>query len=134
MLAIASCGSSGSSAPTMISMDQFAHKADLICNNASSKQTEIAAIYIEHHPNFKEADLVVPAGIPPLEEELNQLSALGLPRGHEEEAEVFLEESKEALKELKKEPNRALSQKNNPYKTANELGEALGLGDCRRNP
>jgi hypothetical protein len=62
------------------------------------------------------------------------LRDLGLPRQHEDEAELFLEKAEEALEVLKEEPARALSVQDNPFKAANQLGEKLGTGDCSRNP
>ena len=131
---VAGCGSSGSSAPETQPKAAFLHKADGICERAGNEQSVKAAAYLEEHQNAKEADLVVPAGIPPLEKELKELRDLGLPQGHEEAAEAWIAEVEKALQSLKEEPSSALSPKTNPYKTANELGEKLGLVDCARNP
>jgi hypothetical protein len=127
------CGSDDSSATTL-PKDKYAQKADLICGDASVEQSEIATVYFKKHPNAQEIDLVEPAGIPPLEKEIEELKDLGLPRGQEAQAEAFLEESEIALEALKEEPKGALAEHDNPYNKANELGEKLGLGDCSRNP
>jgi hypothetical protein len=131
---ISGCGSGDSSSPTTMPKATFGHKADLICEEAGNEQLAKATSYLQQHPNAEEADLVVPAGIPPIEKQIAELNELGLPRGHEEGAEVFLEEMEKALQALKEEPKGALSEKDNPFKNANELGEKLGLGDCSRNP
>ncbi|HET9154319.1 MAG TPA: hypothetical protein VFN85_09420 [Solirubrobacterales bacterium] len=133
-ITVAGCGSTSSSAPETLPKAAFLHKADGICERAGNEQTVKAAAYLEDHQNAKEADLVVPAGIPPLEKELKELRDLGLPQGHEDEAEAFLAEVEKGLQALKEEPSSALSPKTNPYKKANELGEKLGLVDCARNP
>lgn len=130
------CGSGGdeASAKTTLPPAKYAHKADVICEEANNEQAAKAAVYLEQHPGTKEADLVVPVGIPPLEKEAQELSEIGLPQGQEKEAEVFLEEVENALQALKEEPKSALSEKHSSYEKANELGEELGLGDCSRNP
>lgn len=135
-VAMAGCGSSGEAvtAQTTMPKAKYAHKADLICEGASYEQTHLANLYLEEHQNAPEADLVVPAGIPPLEKEIKELRELGLPKGQEKKAELFLEEVEKGLYALKEEPSLALSKEHNPYETANELGEELGLGDCSRNP
>jgi hypothetical protein len=127
-------GSEEATAQTKMPPAKYAHKADLICEEAGNEQSVKAAVYLEQHESAKEADLVVPAGIPPLEKEVTELRELGLPKGREEQAEVFLDQVEKSLQALTEEPDRALSEKTNPYKKANELGEKLGLGDCSRNP
>jgi len=131
--AVGGCGSS-SSEPAPLSKAAFLKKADGICERAGNEQTLKAAAYLEKHRNANEAALVMPAGIPPLEKEIKELRELGLPEGREEKAEAFLDEVEKGLQALKEKPSLALSQENNPYKKANELGEKLGLVDCARNP
>ncbi|HEV2858067.1 MAG TPA: hypothetical protein VGW80_06665 [Solirubrobacterales bacterium] len=133
---LAGCGSSGeeATAQTTMPLAKYAHKTDLICGNGSLEQTEIATVYLEQHPNAREVELVEPAGVPPIEKEIQELHELGLPRGHEEQAEAFLEEMEAALEALKEEPSGALSQDHNPFEHSNELAKKLGLGDCSENP
>jgi hypothetical protein len=134
---LAGCGSGGeeeATAQATMPLAKYAHKTDLICGNRSIEQTEIATVYLEKHPGTEEIDLVLPAAVPPIEKEIAELHELGLPRGHEEETEAFIAEMEKALEALKEDPSGALSQKNNPFKKANGLGEALGLGDCSDNP
>ncbi|HEY3552761.1 MAG TPA: hypothetical protein VGK66_03655 [Solirubrobacterales bacterium] len=139
-IAAAGCGSGSDSgsgedfAETRLPMAAYAHKTDLICGEGSVEQGELAGAYLEKHPHTKEVDLVIPAAVPPIEKEITELHELGLPKGHEEEAEVFVGEMEAALEALKEEPKGALSQKDNPFNKTNELGEKLGLGDCSRNP
>lgn len=135
---LSGCGGDSSSAETFaqaqIPLAKYAKKTDLICGDGSIEQTELATAYLQKHPNTKEVELVIPAAVPPIEKEIRELHELGLPKGHEEEAEVFLAEMEAALQALKEKPSGALSQKDNPFKKSNELGEALELGDCAHNP
>jgi hypothetical protein len=130
------CGSSSeeATAETTMPLKKYASKADLICAEAGAEQAELAYNYMEKNPNAEEIDLVIPAGVPPIEKEIEELHELGLPRGHEAKMEAFLREAEKALEILEKEPKGALSQKENPFKKANQLGEQLELGDCTGNP
>jgi hypothetical protein len=132
-LAVAGCGADDS-AEASISNAKFQKRANLICNNASVEQYGLASRYLEDHPKATEADVVEPAGIPPLEKQLEELQALGLPRGHEEEAEAFFEEFEAGLEELKENPEAALSPDENPFEKANKLAEKYKYGDCSGNP
>jgi hypothetical protein len=129
------CGDSSeeASAEATMPLERYGFKTDLICSNGSIEQTELATVYLEKHPQAEEQDMVLPAMVPPIEKEIEELHALGLPQGHEEEAEAFLEEMEKALEALKEEPEE-LSQKNNPFEKANQLAAKLGLGDCSQNP
>jgi hypothetical protein len=132
---LAGCGSSSeeATAQTTMPLKKYIGKTDLICSNGSIEQGELAGAYLETHPKAEELDMVTPAIVPPIEKEITELHELGLPKGHEEQAEVFLEEMEAALVALKEEP-KTLSEKNNPFKKSNQLAAELGLGDCSQNP
>lgn len=132
LLAASGCGEEDS-AEASISNAKFQKKANLICNNASVEQYEEASRYLEDHPKAKEADLLEAVAIPPLEKQLEKLKALGLPRGHEEEAEAFFEEFEAALEEMREDP-RSVSEQDNPFEQANKLGKKYKYGDCGVNP
>jgi hypothetical protein len=113
---------------------QFGKRANLICTNAANEQFKNAGLYLKTHPKADEADMIEPVGIPPLEKELEELEELGLPRGHEVQAEAFIEEFEMALETLKKDPAAALSTKENPFKKANSLARRFQYGDCSQSP
>lgn len=131
-LAASGCGDE-ESAEASISNAQFQKKANLICNEASNEQFEKASLYAQRHPKADEADLLEAVAIPPLEKQLEELKDLGLPRGHEAEAEAFFEEFEAGLEEMKEDP-RSVSEQNNPFEKANELGKKYKYGDCAVNP
>lgn len=131
---IAGCGSGDETAAASLPKDKFIKQADLICSDASIEQAKKAAVYLEDHPDAKEADLVVPAGIPPLEKELEELEDLGAPIGQEDAVETYLEEFAQALDDLKAEPEAALTPADNPFDKSNKLASDLKLGDCSDTP
>ena len=128
MVPVAGCGGGSDSsngeafAQTTMPLAKYGHKTDFICSEGSFEQEQLAAAYLAKHPNTKEVDLVIPAAVPPIEKEIKELHEIGLPLGHEKEAEVFVEEMEVALQILKKEPSGAVSRKDNPFNKANELG------------
>ncbi|MGN6201255.1 MAG: hypothetical protein ACTHNY_02480 [Solirubrobacterales bacterium] len=133
-LGIGGCGNGEETAAASLPKVKFIKQADLICSNASIDQAKKAASYVFDHPGAKEVDLVLPAAIPPLERELDELEELGGPSGEEEEFAVYLEEFAKALDELKAEPKSALSPADNPFKKANKLATELQSGDCSQTP
>jgi len=134
LLAVAGCGGSDDSAEGSLTKAQFAKRADLICSNAASEQYKNAGLYLREHPEADEAEMIEPVAIPPLEKQLKELEELGLPREHEAEAEAFLQEFEEALGELKKDPEVAVSPGGNPFDQANRLAEKYEYGDCSQSP
>jgi hypothetical protein len=127
------CGS-GDSSEAVMSIGQYGKKADLICSAAANEQGPLAVAFLRRHPNSDQGAMVEVAVIPPLEKEMSELKALGLPRGHETQAEDFIKAAEAALGEIKEKPKSALPEKGNPFDEANELGRKLKLGDCSRNP
>src|SRR6478735_3472742 len=99
---VAGCGSSGEQAvaQTTMPLKKYIKTTDLICSEGSIEQGKLAGSYLEKHPKAEELDMVIPAMVPPIEKEITELHELGLPKGHEEEAEVFVEEMEAALQEL----------------------------------
>jgi len=129
---IAGCGSGDSTESLTKSL--FQKKANLICNAASTEQYEKAALYIKTHPNAKEAELIEPAGIPPLEKELEELKGLSAPSDFQEQLDGFFTEFEKGLEKLKAEPQLALSPQDNPFEKANNLAKKYKLGDCSDTP
>ena len=98
------------------------------------EQAEKAMHYLKKHPGADEAEMMGPVAVPPLEKELGELEELGLPRGHEAQAEAFIDEFEKALGELKEDPEAALSPGGNPFDKANKLAERYEYGDCSQSP
>ncbi|MGN6587090.1 MAG: hypothetical protein ACTHKT_06390 [Solirubrobacterales bacterium] len=138
LLGVTGCGSSnGGSAETAqapLTLAEFQEKADFICEGASNEQFEKAGEYSTKHPGAAEADWVEPAGIPPLEKELQELRELPPPSGLKPKIEAFLAEFEKALQQVKKEPVSMLQEKGNPFEKTDQIGEKYELGDCSLQP
>jgi hypothetical protein len=128
----AGCGED--STTVSLSKKQFVKRAKVICSESETEQFGTVVSYLQAHPGLKQEEAMVPAGLPPIEKELNKLKALGSPSGGEAELEDFFQALEKAIAETKKDPGSALTQKGNPFDKPNELAESYGLEGCSGNP
>jgi len=129
LLGSTGCGSSSSAEPT-ISKKEFLKKADIVCEQASREQGELAVAYIKKHPRAEEQDYAEPAGIPPLEKQIRQLRALGTPAQDRAELVAYLDQFDTDLAAAKEEPLSMLSEADNPFAQTIKLGKKYGFNDC----
>jgi hypothetical protein len=135
LLGIAGCGGGGDeTAEASLTKDQYRSKANLICSKAATEQLKIAEKYLSAHPGAEEADMVLPAVIPPLEQALRELKELPVPNGFEVQMENFFEAFERALRDGNEEPLSLLPEQGNPFDEANALGKKYELGDCGISP
>lgn len=127
------CGSS-SSANETLTKTTYLKKADIICEKASREQGELAAAYIKRHPGAEEKDFAGSAGIPPLEKQLKELKALGIPSEDHDVLSMYLKQFAKDLSVAKEEPLRMLSERDNPFAKTINLGRKYGFVDCRVLP
>ena len=133
LAALAGCGS-GEEAQASLSPAQFRKKADFICEGAGNEQLELAGKYKEKHHSAEEADMVVPAMIPPLEKQLEELKELPAPKSLEAHLATFFSAFEAALQEGKEEPLSLVRRKHNPFERSDKLGEKFEFGDCAIAP
>lgn len=132
-LSIAGCGDS-SSAETNLSKKQFIARAESICKQAEKEQTELGLKFFQSHPGAEEEEALIPAGIPPIEKELNKLRELGSPSSGQAEVDRYLEALEKAVEEAKEDPAGALAASGGPFEEPNELAQNYGLKTCANNP
>jgi hypothetical protein len=133
LLGAGGCGGGGSSEATL-TKKQFLSQAESICQQAEKQQLQKATKYLQENPGAEEQDAVIPAGLPPIEEELTKLETLGLPKGGEAEIEAFLQALGDALEKAKEDPESVLVQQGNPFGKPNKVGSKYGLKACAANP
>jgi len=135
LTALAGSGCGGDdSAEASLPKKEFLKRAKAICAGAEKEQVKIAIAYTKHHPNAQEEDLIEPAGLPPLEKQLEKLTVLGLPSGGAAEVEAFLDEFETALEQGKEDPASLLRSKENPFNQANKLAKEYGIKGCEGAP
>jgi hypothetical protein len=128
-LGMGGCGGDESVGPTLTKAE-FLKKADLVCEEAGNEQLEIAAAYIEKHPGAEEKDYVAQAAIPPLENQVRNLKALGLPNKDKATLVAYFSEFEKDLAAAKEEPLKILSENDNPFARTVKLGEKYGFVGC----
>jgi len=132
-MAVSGCGGS-EAVEVHLSKKQFLKKSEEVCSEAENEQFEGAGQYMEKHPNAKEEDLVVPAGLPPIEKEIKKLKALGPPKGGEAEIEAFIKALEAAAEAAKEDPKVVLASQGNPFEKPDKLASEYGFSVCANNP
>ena len=134
-LTVLGCGSSESadtaSAPTK---PQYVKEADSICAKAEGKQFQLIVAYKKKHPAAEEEEMVKPAAIPPLEEEMSGIKALAVPEGDEAQVQAWIHAFEATLEKVKNDPRSILNLRNNPFGDANKQAEKYGFKTCRSAP
>lgn len=139
-LLIAGCGGSNdnSTSTTTLSKAQFLKQGNAICAEGNKEIDESFESFAkENHlspkkapsgaelKNFSEETLV-----PTVHRQLNEIKALGLPEGAEEEAEAVFAAVEEATEEVEANPTVLTEENNEPFAKANKLSRELGLTKC----
>jgi hypothetical protein len=129
------CGSSDSSdsasAPTK---SQYVKEADAICAKAEGEQFQLIVAYKKKHPTAEEEEMVKPAAIPPLEEEMSGIKALATPEGDEDQVQAWINAFEASLQKVKNNPHSILNLRKNPFEDANKKAAKLGFKTCSSAP
>jgi hypothetical protein len=134
LIGAAGCGSDSSSAEPSLTKAQFVKRADAICTASENEQFKIGMTYLEEHPGVEEEEVIIPAGLPPIEKELRMIKDLTAPAGYAKKVDEFVQALEQAVTETRKDPGSALEPTGNPFEKPNNLAEADGLKGCAHNP
>jgi hypothetical protein len=152
VLIVAGCGSSsGSSAGTgdeittsSISKAQFIKKADAACEKGEKQiQVGIGALGAkkareresegEENPEPTEADyaeLIDLVVAPNIENEIDEIRALGAPSGDEDQIKAFVDAREESIEIAERAPKLILRNSGKMYEQSDKLANEYGLKDC----
>lgn len=116
------------------SRSQFIKQADRICTHADRRQLELRGIYLTKHPNGEETKAgqvtsVKVAILPPMSEELAELSALALPATGAEEVKAMLGELEAGMKEAEADP-KGIVEGEWPLSGVEKRLKAFGFAAC----
>jgi hypothetical protein len=130
---VAGCGggddTSGSSAT--LTKAQFIKQADAICGDANKQSQKDAEAFAEKNDFTLEKaseeqleDAISAVFVPSLNQQVEELSALGAPDGDEEQVEAITDALQDAATEIKDDPSTVLAGKAlaEPAKLANDYG------------
>jgi hypothetical protein len=131
---LAGCGDGGeeTDAPTKAA---FVKEADAICSRADEKQEEGLQSYTKKNPvnNLDEDQLVkvvMKVGMPPLEEEAEELDELTPPAGDEEKIESMVQGIEGAIDKAMANPQSMASPSASPFRVIDEQAKAYGFQAC----
>ena len=129
----AGCGG-GDSTTASLTKKQFLKKADKFCEEGEREQLELASEYLKKHPGAEEEEMIIPAGLPPLQKQTEEIKALPAPEGDEAQVEAIVKAFEKALKDTEANPQDILTTASNPFKEADKLAEKYGLTSCANAP
>ncbi len=112
----------------------FIVRADKICNAADEQQVENYKSFKAEHgkktgSKEEEEELVRVVGLPAIETELEELRALGAPKGDEGEISAILDGLEAAIEESEKKPLSTFTPQN-PFAAPEEKAAKYGLKEC----
>jgi hypothetical protein len=128
-IAVAGCGG-GSDSPTKA---EFLKQGNAICKKGSQEIDAGAKKVFTSKSKPTEAQIekfVTTTIIPSVQGQIDDLKAIGTPDGEEAKVDAIVSSAQSALDEGKKDPSLFASNKNDPFKKANQLAESYGLKEC----
>jgi hypothetical protein len=134
---LSGCGGDGDSSATAESLTkaQFVKQADGICAKYNRKgESQVQKVVESFNLDQGEPDQDVVAkgvaavAVPILEEQIEELRALPVPDGEEQEVALILERQEQSLEKVEDEPLFRVS--GNPYEELNEPAADYGLVEC----
>lgn len=132
-LALSACGGGGDSTTNLTKAD-FVQRAEALCKKAEGEQLQLILAYKKKHPQAEEEELIEPAAIPPLENEISGIKNLGMPDENAAKVDAWVKEFESTLKQVKSDPSTLVDLRDNPFNKANELAAKYGLKTCGGAP
>lgn len=122
------------SAPAPLSKAQFIARGDAICEKMDKTQNAALNAYAGKHGNGTKATqeaMVRAAGLPPIKAEIEELDALGAPKGNEAEIQAIIVGAEEAIKEAEADPE-SINEigPGNPFNEVDKLAAKYGFKSC----
>jgi hypothetical protein len=139
--AIAGCGSSDDSSThstTALTKAEFIKQGDAICEKGGTQIEEEAESFADENdvdtenPTDEQQEEVIEEVVAPsLRTQADELTALGAPKGEEEQVSAVIDALEEGAGELETDPGALLTSKGaGPLDKANELANEFGFKAC----
>jgi hypothetical protein len=124
----AGCGSSNDNE---ISKSEFLKKGNAICKKGNKEIEQTANKTFKGQPSPAELKkFATDTLIPNVRSQLDQIKALGAPKGDKDQVDAILNEANAALAKGEKDPTILTNEKKDPFKKANKLARDYGLTVC----
>lgn len=134
LTALTGCGgdTDEAEAPTKAA---FIKRADAICSGADKKQEIGLQNYTKQNPNSnldqdQVVKVVMRVGMPPLEEEAEELAELTPPAGDEDKIDTMVRGIEEAVDKAKANPQSMANPAASPFRVIDEQAKAYGFKAC----
>lgn len=108
----------------------------MICKEADREQARIYKTYVATHPKKKKPtkaereELAQEVGLPPVRTEVEELAALGPPRGDEKKVAKLINELEKAIRLAEEFPGTVERTFGNPFSIPAELARNYGFKAC----
>jgi hypothetical protein len=137
-LVAAGCGGGSGSSTASISKAEFEKQGNAICAQGEKRIQQEARKYAkEHHLQQKPTtaqftEIAETIVIPGIQQQLDELRALGAPAGEESQVKETFAAVEEGLEEIKKEPAKVIQPEGSipAFAKANKMARGLGLETC----
>jgi len=118
-----------------LTQQEWAMQADAICSQGNQELDQVAQQEFggSNQPpsQAQQQKFAEETVIPSIEQQINDVRALGTPEGDSGEVEEFLDQAQTDLDKAKQDPKQLTDAGNeNPFAETTKLGDALGLKVC----
>jgi hypothetical protein len=136
---VAGCGGSDdSSDTTALTKQQFIAQADAICKQGNKEIEEGLESFAKENdiPQNQEPskaqgkEIVETVFVPSIDNQAEEIRALGAPSGDEDEISALLDSLDESIEEAEEDPEALFGSKSDPFAKPNELAKDYGLEVC----
>jgi len=138
VLALASCGGGDEETVENLSKEEFVKQADQICGKTEKRQLVLVNKFEESKsgkesqvsPAKAEEELVTFAGLPPVKQQLQELSQLPAPQSGGDQVDGYLQALSAGVAAVEKNPSLLLKLESDPFAKAITLAKQVGFKVC----
>jgi hypothetical protein len=125
----------GKEVSSFITKAELIKRGDAICHHADQVQKKLLAEYMRKHhgpgtSRVEQEKFVEFAGLPPVKAEIEELAALGAPKGNEAQVGKIVSGLEKALKATEANAARILGEGVNPFDAPGRLAASYGFEEC----
>jgi hypothetical protein len=153
-LILGGCGGTGSSDPSAGTVSkegevssasspsptkaEFIKRGDAICRKTDTIQKESLDAYTEQHPGeiksvADQEKIIIQVALPPIKTEIQELAALGAPKGDEAKIQEIISGLEDALQAAERAPLTLLgTEGEGEFAKPDKLAESYGFVDCAK--
>ncbi len=138
LVVLTSCGSGDDETVETVSKQELVNQADQVCSKTEKRQLALVGKFeksksgkdSQASPAQAEEELVTFAGLPPIEQQIQELSDLPTPESGAGQFTAYLEALKTGLATAEKDPSSLLASGADPFAEAISAAEQFGLKVC----